>query len=168
MTEEEDDARLEAEVRAQLALGLEPCVGVECDRWLDPRDGEVVLRAPTGDPYCGDCAMLRDDFDSVSGVAQSLFARGVVLGRRFSLGPCLTAVRQEGDPDWSVVSRNGSTIYLTHDAFEAARWFCKLESGDFGYDPSAPPMVHPPDHVLAALQFGDNYGYLLTPPRRTP
>lgn len=161
------DAELEEEVRACLARGLEPCAGVDCERWLDPVTGQVVVRTAAGDCYCGDCAMLHDDAASVQDVAVSLLARGVVLGRRFSLGAYTPAVPGDDDPDWAVVGRTG-VAYLAHDAFEAARWFCRLESGDFGYDPAAPPMVHPTDRVLAQLDFTQNYWHLIPQPRRSP
>lgn len=156
---------IQQEIHDKLAAGLEPCAGVDCERWLDPVLGQVVVQTATGDVFCGDCAMLHDDYGSVAAVAHGLLSRGVVLGRRFSVGWYTPAVRQEGDPDWCVLLLTGNALYLTHDAFEAARWFCRLESGDWGYDPEAPPMIHPADHVFVQLDFIRHHGLLN---RRSP
>jgi hypothetical protein len=79
--------------------------------------------------------MLTDDPGRIQAVAVELLARGEVAGKRFRVG-----LNVEANPrthEWAV-DRAGKTMVLAHDAFEAARWFLRLESGQIS------TIVEPP------------------------
>ena len=68
--------------------------------------------------------------DLLTEVLVALCTRGVFLGARFSVGPHTPSVRDATTPEWAVLDLSGSPVVLAHDAFQAARWFAKVEQGE--------------------------------------
>lgn len=80
------------------------------------------------------------NFAAVNEAAVALCTRGVVLGETgFSAGRWTPAVSD--GYEWAVLNLQGSPLYLCYDAFEAARHFCQLESGEMTEpDPEYAPV----------------------------
>lgn len=139
------------------ADGEIPCAGV-CGGWILP--AQVVISDGT-DCYGPCCAVLgaRVDADMVEAVATTIFRNtrngdGLgVLGRRVS-------VFRHVDSTWAVTNYRGFIHFVAHDAFEVARRYCLIESGQADYfDLDAPTEFQPTDAAIAEMNFEDRTRY---------
>lgn len=142
------EAQKAADRRAE---GLVPCAGPYCEEWLRP---EQVVTRDLQDCYGPCCAVIGAvvDADLVEAVCATLSTRGRVLGRRVNAG----AVTD--DPEiWAVsVVSSGTFHFMAHDAFEVARRYCLIESGQANYfDLRAPTEFQPTDAQIADMDFED-------------
>lgn len=141
------EAAKDADRRAD---GLVACAGPYCQEWLRP---EQVVTRVAGDSYGPCCAVIcaKVDADLIEAVCQTLTTRGRVLGRRVNAG----AITTSDLASWAVtVAATGAVHFAAHDAFEAARRYCLIESGQADYfDLSAPTEFHPTDEQVAEWNF---------------
>lgn len=68
---------------------------------------------------------MRAYAEEVEAVSRRLFAEGVIISSRRSVGPWF-----EGDHTWAVTGPDGAPEVLAHDIFTVALWFVRLEAGD--------------------------------------
>ena len=148
----------QAEDADRRADGLVPCAGPACAEWLHP--GHVVIR-DGADAYGSCCAVLgaRVDADMVEAVCRTIFANTAngdglgVVGRRVSV------LRHVGKT-WAVVYKDGTVLFVAHDVFEVARWYCFAESGEMEVGPDTPPYWLPTDAKQAARMFEERTMYM--------
>jgi hypothetical protein len=88
------------------------------------------------------------DFAGVASVCERIAGGAPLVWGEFSVGPWTPAV-----PDgwsWAVLDKAGAPVLLAHDAFEAARHFCRLCDGDIDTSENVGgPYRLPPDAVIA-------------------
>lgn len=144
---------------AKRAAGLVPCFGVACDEWFPPEDA-VIVDEPNGLYYGRCCAIINSDADTIWSVCETVFRRGSVIGNRFSVGAYTPAVRGAADPEWSILTKNGTPVVLAYDVFEAVRAFVRLEMSELLCDPTAPAVVIPSDESLVKQTFDDRKFWL--------
>lgn len=69
----------------------------------------------------------RSDFAGVESVCRRIAGGAPMVCGDFSVGPWTPAVADGFD--WAVLDKRGAAVLLAHDAFEAARHFCRLVEG---------------------------------------
>jgi hypothetical protein len=92
----------------------------------------------------------RSDFAGVATVCERIVGGAPMVYGEFSVGPWTPAVPDGFD--WAVLDKTGAPLLLAHDAFEAARHFCRLVEGSATTDDNVGgPYRLAPDAKLAEL-----------------
>lgn len=133
----------EALVKARSSSGTslpemprDPSDGVDGGGLSDGPDALPCGHAgPAVDGWCPRCAALTGDAEDVAGAAAELLRAGRLSGRLAEVAfydpPGRAAMYAEHE--WQVRARRTGAVVLAHDAFEAARWFVRIESGHPGF-----------------------------------